>query len=332
MSLINQMLRDLDRREASAVERVGLSGQVKALPPPRRVSWPRLLLIGGGTAGALALGTGLWPLFESQPWRHADPVASSPNTVAAMPPSSTAPAAAAGARAPQPTSIAAMPALVVPMPVVKAAPKPAVRRDVSEKPSPPVEPTPAPNAADPVQTATPAPSPQAAAPAVDAAAAINKRPLGPVGEEGVDAEYQRGMAAYRQGQSTEAIARFRSVLTADPRHVAARQALLSMFMAQQRWSEAQAVASEGLALDATQSGWAMTLARLQFEQGNVAEAERTMAAYRRHGERSPDYLAFHGLLLEKLDRRDEARAAYLKARESGKLSPELAEAIEQRLR
>ena len=225
-----------------------------------------------------------------------------------------------------------MPALVVPMPVVKAAPKPAVKRDLVEPPSPPAEPTPAPNAAEPVQTAAPAPSPQAAAPAAETAAAINKRPLSPAGEEGVDAEYRRGMAAYRQGQSSEAIARFRSVLAADSRHVAARQALLSMLMAQQHWSEAQAVASEGLALDATQSGWAMTLARLQFEQGKVAEAERTMAAHRRHGERSPDYLAFHGLLLEKLDRRDEARAAYLKARESGKLTPELAEAIEQRLR
>ena len=324
MSLINQMLRDLDQREASAAERAGLSGQVKALPPLRRSSWPRLLLILGGTAGALVLGVSLWLLLESQPWRHAVPVASAPN-MAVAPPSVARPATT-DALAPRPASTAAMPALVVPMPLVRTAPKPAVRQDAPERQPAPAEPTPSPGIAEPAQRVAPA------ATVAESAAAINKRPLGPAGEDGADAEYRRGMAAYRQGQSTEAMARFQSALAADHRHVAARQALLSMFMAQQRWAEAQALASEGLALDAAQSGWAMTLARLQFEQGSVAEAERTMAAHRRHGERSPDYLAFHGVLLEKLDRRDEARAVFLKAIESGKLSPELAEAIEQRLR
>ena len=333
MSLINQMLRDLDRREASATERAGWSGQVKALPPPRRVSWPRLLAVLGGTAGVLALAATLWPIFESQPWRHAEPVASSPNTMVAPPQSSSEPAVATNAPAPAPTAapalIAAMPALVVPMPVVKAVPRPVVRKETQEKQPAPAESSP--GIADATQATTQTPPTQTPLVA-DAAAGISKRPLGQLDGEGAENEYRRGMAAYRQGQSTEAIARFQGALAADRRHVAARQALLSLFMAQQRWPEAQALASEGLALDAAQPGWAMTLARLQFEQGNVAEAERTMAAHRRHGERSPDYLAFHGLLLEKLDRRDEARAAYLKARESGRLSPELAEAIEQRLR
>jgi hypothetical protein len=37
-------------------------------------------------------------------------------------------------------------------------------------------------------------------------------------------------------------------------------------------------------------------------------------------------------VVEKLDRRDEARVAYQKALDSGKLAPALAEAVEQRLR
>lgn len=206
-----------------------------------------------------------------------------------------------------------MPALTVPMPVVKSAPK------AAPKPAP----------SPPTTVSDPAPPPAVLAEPV---VAIDKRPLGQAGGERAEAEYRQGMAAYRQGQTAEAVTGFQKALAADRRHVAARQALLSLLMAERRWTEAQAVASEGLALDAAQSGWAMTLARLQFEQGQLAEAERTMATHRRHGEHSPDYLIFHGLLLEKLDRRDEARVAYQKALDSGKLAPALAEAVEQRLR
>lgn len=303
MSVINQMLRDLDRREASATERAGWSGQVKALPPPRCVSWPRLLAVLGGTAGVLALAATLWPMFESQPWHGAGTVASAPNIAVATPPPAVTP----------PPAPPAMPALTVPMPVVKSAPK--------------AVPIPAPS--PPTIVADPAPPPAVLAEPV---VAIDKRPLGQAGGERAEAEYRQGMSAYRQGQTAEAVTGFQKALAADRRHVAARQALLSLLMAERRWTEAQAVASEGLALDAAQSGWAMTLARLQFEQGQLAEAERTMATHRRHGEHSPDYLVFHGLLLEKLDRRDEARVAYQKALDSGKLAPALAEAVEQRLR
>ncbi len=350
MSVINQMLRDLDRREASSAERSGLAGQVKALPPPRRSAWPRLALMLAGAAGLAAIVLNIAPLIESQPWRHAGPVTSAPNiAVAAAPP------------APAATS-ASMPALTVPMPTVKPAPKvtsvaaqmaapaaatapmaapaPSPRppaRETSDGTSASAAPAHAPVPA-PISAPTPAPAPDVTGPApppatpAEPVAAIDKRPLGQGEGEGAEAVYRQGMAAYRQGRTAEAFARFQKVLAADPRHVAARQALLSLLMAERRLIEAQAVASEGLALDAAQPGWAMTLARLQFEHGQLAEAERTMATHRRHGERSPDYLAFHGLLLERQNRHDEARAAYQKALESGKLTPELAEAIEQRLR
>ncbi len=139
------------------------------------------------------------------------------------------------------------------------------------------------------------------------------------------------MAAYRQGRPNEALEGFQSALRLDARHVPARQALLSQLMEQRRWQEAQAVAAEGLTLVAAQPGWAMILARLQVEQGQVAEAEQTMATHARYGERRADYLAFHGLLLEKLQRPEEARAVFLKAREIGSLPPDLAAAVEQRL-
>jgi MSHA biogenesis protein MshN len=110
----------------------------------------------------------------------------------------------------------------------------------------------------------------------------------------------------------------------------------------------------------------MAQARLQVEQGQLAEAEATMARHGQYAERNADYQAFHALLLQKLQRpKDaaerfraavalrpgegrwwyglgsaletdqrpgEAREAFQKARDAGNLSAELAALVEQRLR
>jgi MSHA biogenesis protein MshN len=301
VSLINQMLRDLDERQASALERNGLAAQVRALPREKRLPWAGIVpIVVGGAIGA----AGIWLAFA----------ATSP----------TAPAEPEPAPRPLPVAAMAMPTLVVPMPSESIA-EPAATETLQidyriSQPSRHAEP------------AAPAPVP-AVAPAPTAAptAQIDKRPLAQPADT-PDGEYRKALAAHRQGRPNEAVEGFQAVLRLDPRHVPARQALLSLLLEQRRWAEAQATAADGLALVPAQPGWAMILARLQVEQGQLAEAERTMAAHAAHGERSADYLAFHGLLLEKLQRPQEARAAFLKARELGSLPPELAAAIEQRLR
>lgn len=303
MSLINQVLRDLDGRRASTLERAGIGAQVRALPPERRFPWLRVLPVAAG----LALGAGgLWALLESQPSRHAEPAGN------------------------------AVPALVVAMPVDTAPPAAdaasvdALRLDLSLRSPPATLPNTPVAPAGPVEK--PAAPPMHAAPVIAApAAAIDKQPRGAPADT-AEGEYRKAMAAYRQGRLDEALEGFRSALRLDARHASARQASLSLLVAQQRWPEAQAVAEAGLAADATRSGWAMILARLQLEQGQLAEAERTMARHSAQGARGADYDAFHGLLLEKLGRDDEARAAFQRAKESGKLSPPMAAAVEQRLR
>lgn len=305
MSLINQMLRDLDQREASTLERGGLAPQVRALPREKHFPWAAVLPLIVGTA--IAAG-GIW-------WAHE----------ASMPVPQNPPAPAAPAPAP---AVLSMPTLIVPMP---AEPVEAVA-------------APTPNAVTPVALAkvTEAPAPQPAevqptplakpaAVVASTPAQIDKKPLVPPAEN-ADGEYRKALAAYRQGRPAEAADGLQAALRLEPRHVAARQALLSVLLEQRRLPEAQATATEGLALLPAQPGWAMILARLQVEQGQLADAERTMAAYEPYGERSADYLAFHGLLLEKLQRPQEARAVFQKARELGNLTPELAAAIDQRLR
>lgn len=299
MSLINQMLCDLDERQASALERGGLAAQVRALPREKRVPWgPALVVLAGMSLGAV----GLWAWFESQAWRHAAP-ASMP--VVTMP---------------------ALPALVVPMPTEPPAAEPA-KPIAAESLQMDFKLTQVPSRAEPAPASAPATVIASAPPA----AQIDMRPLVQPTDT-VDGEYRKAMAAYRQGRPNEAADGFRVALRLDGRHVSARQALLSLLLEQRRLPEAQMVAAEGLALVPAQPGWAMILARLQVEQGQAVEAEKTMAAYSAHGERSADYLAFHGLLLEKLRRPEEARVAFRRASELGTLPPDVAAAIEQRLR
>ena len=49
---------------------------------------------------------------------------------------------------------------------------------------------------------------------------------------------------------------------------------------------------EGLELQPSQIGWAMSLARLQLEQGDLAAAEHTLARSQAHAEGSADYAGF----------------------------------------
>jgi MSHA biogenesis protein MshN len=307
VSLINKMLRDLDERQASALERGGLATQVRALPREKRFPWVSVLPILVGSAIGV---TGIWlALDASQPATPAPSEAAVPIPIG--------PAA--------PTVAMALPALVVPMPAEQ--PERGAEASAAAQRGSPV--------AGSLQLDTrlsqvpphSAPAPTAPMPA----AQIDKRPLVQAAES-ADGEYRKAMSAYRQGRISEAIDGFHSALRIDPRNVTARQSLLSLLLDQQRWQDAQKAATEGLVLLPAQAGWAMILARLQVEQGQVADAEQTMAAHGQYGERSADFLAFHGLLLEKLQRPQEARTAFMKARELGNLPPDLAAAIEQRLR
>ncbi len=306
MSLINQMLRDLDERQASTLERGGLAKQVRALPREKRFPWASVLPIVVGTVIGAA---GIWLALDAPAPAAPGPIATAPPVPIVQSP---------------PAAAMALPPLVVPMPTEQAE----VVVDMPETEAAAL-PVPESLQLDTRLSQVPAraaPTATAAAPV----AQIDKQPRVQAGES-ADGEYRKALSAYRQGRTSEAIDGFHSALRLDPRNVQARQSLLSLLLDQQHWQDAQKAAAEGLALHPAQAGWAMILARLQVEHGQVAEAEQTMAAHAQYAERSADYLAFHGLLLEKLQRPQEARAVFMKARELGDLPPALAAAIEQRL-
>lgn len=391
MSLLNQVLRDLDARHAPNVDRAALPGELHALPPERLRPW-RLLVLAVAAAGGAA-----WYLLAAQtppPEPPLPPVLVQAPALPSPPVAAPAPEPAATvAEAPQPAAglAEALPLASPPMPVAQTAPvapaaapviaaAPAAVKAAAPKPAAniaaasarpqtkgkddaaPAPAVPTPAAVVPV-SATRVP---AAAETAAMAASIDKRPRTAPGNEAADAEYRKAMSALRRGAVSEAVDGLRRALRADRQHISARQALLSLLVEQQQWSEAQALIEEGLALDPAQTGWAMALARLQFEHGKLAEATETLLRHAAHAEQNADYQAFLALLLQKQKRPaeaaqryraalalkpaesrwwyglglvleseqkpQEARAAFLKARETGNLSPEVAGALEQRLR
>lgn len=353
MSIINQMLRDLDARHASANERAGLPASLRSLPPEQR-SRPRgwLLLLAGVCAGALIA----WFIVSQQ---TPPPVATQSQAV--MPAPATVPDVAAPAPAPQPAS----------------EPPPAPAPASAAKPAPTSTPKPVqvPQAAPAVAKALPAapvekPAPAVAPPAPTVAPAvegrIDKQPKGGHARELAEAEYRKGMQAANIGDVAAALPALRRALEIDPGHAKARQALLSVLASSRQWEELKQVAQAGLALDPARPGWASILARLQHEQGDTEGAVKTLETHAAHAAGDADYQGLFAFLLQKqkrhaeaaqryqaalelrpgegrwwfglglaLDaagRADEARTAYGKARDSGNLPAEMLGVIEQKLR
>lgn len=366
MSLINKMLRDLDQRQAPAMDRSGLPSHVHPLPPER--SGLPLWIVPALAAAA----AGAWYFFGGAGGRSEVPpsapvaampalppppaVAVAPTPASEAPSPKMAPPAVASARA-RSEAAAGLDTLKLETKLPSVRDKHAAEQAAARRAAPPT-----------VAAAMPARPEQAVReqpPSTDQTA-IDKHPRASPANDAAESEYRKGMSAVRRGAVAEAVEKLRAALQLDGRHVSARQALLSLLVEQQQWSEAQSLIEEGLALDPAQTGWAMALARLQLENGKLAEAGETLSRHAKYAEQNADYLAFQALLLQKLKRSreaaeryraalalkpaesrwwyglglslesehkpQEAREAFLKARETGNLPPELATAVEQRLR
>lgn len=137
-------------------------------------------------------------------------------------------------------------------------------------------------------------------------AAIEKQDRVERGDEG----YRDGIQAYQQGRLRDAVVQLQAVLREAPRHLQARQALLGIYMEYKRYDDAAILLQVGLDQMPGQVSWAMTLARLQVERGNQAEALATLEKYQVSGERNADYQGFMAVMLQNLHRSREAVLRY----------------------
>jgi MSHA biogenesis protein MshN len=352
MSIINQMLRDLDARHASANERAGLPTGLRTLPPEpasRPKTW--LLLAAGLIVGALIA----W-FFVSQ--QASTPVMPQAVTPVAQPQPVPPPAPMTAPEAPAPVPVPA------PVPAPKPAPAPAPAVVPVTKPPAPVAAAPV---AAPVEKPMKAVAPPPVAAAPMGAGQIDKQPKsGGLPRELAETEYRKGMQAAGIGDNATAIPALRRALDIDPKHIKARQALLSVLASSRQWDEVKQVAQSGLALDPARTGWASILARLQHEQGDTEGAVKTLESHAAYAAGDADFQGLFAFLLQKRQRYadavqhyqaalalrpgegrwwfglglafdaagrgDEAKAAFGKAREAGNLSTDMLGIIEQKLK
>jgi MSHA biogenesis protein MshN len=372
MSLINQMLQDLDARKAAQGAASGVPNDVRPLPRPQASRLPIFL----GFLVALILAAGAYVTYTS---RMAESVAlpnSPPKSVAVEPPSPVPPT-------PEPTTVATPstpPVVEAPladqatneselqaldgslrMADVLALPTEKKSENKATRPSllparPVVSEAPSLASKETLQAADKSAKP----PLIEKTVALGSP------RERAEAEYRKAIAAVNQGRVDEALAGLRNALQQDGFHQAARQLFVKLLLEAKRPDEAIQVLQDGMQTQPAQIGWAMSLARLQVDRGDLPGAWQTLNFSQPAAIGNADYQGFSGHVLQRLGRHkeaierylaaarlspgdgrwwlglglsldaegraSEAREAFQRARSSGTLSAELATLVDQKLK
>lgn len=334
MSLINQMLQDLESRRATLSGDAGATQEIRSLPPQRAtVPWTLIL---GGTALALMAGAGAWWFVGGgqatmAPTPLPAPVAAvTPATPIAPPPAAVSPelpqqtAETASAVTPAAAPAAVVPPAVAEPPVAEKVtslpPRPASKapnKPVQEASLPPVrkESPAARKAAEArsselkVATAL-SQVPPSDAPAADDGVRIEKKMRISTPRERAENEYRRALGLVNQGRIQEGVAVLRSALSEDTGHAGARLALFGLLVEQQRYEEAQTLLEVTLARDPAQPQMASRLARLKLERGDARGAEETLARTAAAATDNAEYRALHAAVLQRLTLHKRAVAEY----------------------
>ncbi|MCW5624238.1 MAG: hypothetical protein KIT73_05935, partial [Burkholderiales bacterium] len=321
MSVINQVLQDLEQRNAHDRELRGArTADVRATTVDRpgkirpALQSGVMLLVVAGAAG--------WFWFNGLPGNDApatvppqpvvatrtsvvesdsSPTVESPSVamaeaVVAAPvasPDAGRPAASAAvrdARAAATASPATVPveAPVVPIPKALRVATPAI-----------VAPTVPPQIAAPAQSAEPV-----------GELSIDRRDHALLPAEKAEVRFRQGVAELQRGRAHDAEAGFQAALAEEPRHQASRQALLGLLLGQGRMVEAERLMHEGLAADPGQASWALVAARLQADRGDAAGGVATLERHFDGGRQNADYLALLAGLRQRLGLHPQALQAY----------------------
>lgn len=320
MSVINQLLLDLEKRRASGAERSVLPSHVRALPNEERpLHWG---WITAGGAAAVATVTAGWLLLTGINWtgeraaaapapRGTDVaiekvVAASAGVVMDVRPGDAgdmAPASRLSFELSNPPIEG--PAAATPLPaarVVARAPETAggVDAGAATRRAEDVKPP----AAAKGQASAPAAKGQAIAPS--GRTEIQKEVRQPTPRELAEIEFRKATTLLHQSRLPEAQEGFQAALALFPAYHGARQGLVGILLDARKFGEAERVLHEGLAISPAQLGFAMTLARLQVDRGEAAQATATLRKGLEHGQASADYVAFLGALLQRQGRHEEA--------------------------
>lgn len=299
MSVINQMLRDLDARAVNPGDGVRDVLPAAVDGAPARSGLRRALVPGLVLLVLAMLAFAAWmvrkPLSKPTPVAAAAPVV---KTIVLAPVPVNAPVPSALVE-PAPVAVETPPALV-PEPVAVAAHEPEAVAVATRS--------------APVRSAVPKSAPviEKPAPAVSVA---------PNGAIRVDSPYRRALSELAAGRKGDAIAALEQALQADPRNRAARETLVGLLIEARRNDEAVAQLQAALALDARQPALAMLMARLQIEQGGDG-IDTLLRALPFAGAGADGGAAFHAFLAGALQRGGRHREAVAQYQAALRLAPE----------
>jgi len=308
MSVINRMLLELDERHDTTVQE-RLPGMVRAVPArlpstPNRTRALLLLLL------LAVLFAALWFWWNS-PWRMADsakPSAHPLRPVPAVQPAPAAPetlqlqAAAALDTPPAPASADGVsPIIAAPTPIPTpptAPPKPSIKpakpdADAPNKSAPKILLKARDEAAE---------AESKAHPAADNSAGIKRVSK----EQQTDFHYRQALSLVAQGRTQDAQAALEETLRLDPKHLAARQALLGIYLPDKRYTQAEQVLRDGLRLNHAVAPLATALAGVQLERDDPAAALATIEEYAPQAAGNAEFQGIHAALLQRLGRHAEA--------------------------
>lgn len=282
MSVINKMLRDLERRRATPAEVAGaVQGAVRATAAPRRgARLLALLLLGGSAATATVFGD--WPaLLGATAATLPRPVQLADAAEPALPARLAAP------RAITPSPPAAEPAAATPTPIPTAPTRATAPAEKTPAPEPAATLARAHPAATPARAAAPPPPPpvpahparpasmtpaSAAPPTLIAAASIDKRMAALPAAQRAQALYRQGLELVGTGHGRQALERLHEALKLDPALLAARIHGVSLLLEQGRGAEAETLVRDGLALAGDEPQLTTLLARVLADRGDSAGA------------------------------------------------------------
>ncbi len=379
MSLINRMLRDLDARQGEGG--LPLPNDIRPLPGERRARLPIYLGLAAVVLAALAAAFHFYPPGRAavEPAPSASTINAAPVSTPAVaqqlapPPSEAlvAPPAAAPAAAAVPAAVQFEPGSAYDLKLSQTAdfsayrpaalPAETKKAETRERPRPAADKPPA--AVEKVPASPPLAGPSLAR---GGGSHIERSAATSTPRERADAAYRQAVGVVNQGRVPEGIAMLNGALRDDGTHVPARQLLLKLLFEARHYDEAMEILQAGLRQIPTQIAWAMSLARLQVERGDLAGAWQTLERGLPAAAGNADYQGFAGHVLFRLGRykdavlhyaaaarlapgdgrwwlglglaydadgySTEAREALQRAKNSGTLSADLRALAEQRLR
>ena len=326
MSLINKMLRDLDKRHASQLGTAApagvLSQHMHAVPARTLASdffWRTMAML-----MLFAVGWVAWLVWQLTPHPIVTDLAFQSSRKASAPAASSRPDSV-----PAPQSAAPQPAPALPAGTVSAAsaaaqpplPQRSEKINVDMLRLATELTTPIPQRSPRASSSRSGPKASVAAartvsaqPALagEAAAAPGKidRRSNTSSRNRAESEFRRAVNLVNQGRIAEGMDGFRRALEIDPGHEAARQTLVALLIEAKRVDEAALSLQEGLAFDTGNTGFAMLLARIMVESNDIPTALLVLQRHAAPPDRNPDFHAFAGALYQRLDRHKEAIEQY----------------------